>query len=959
MEKAGSLSRVKQLFSEVCDLPDLAARQQRLAELETDPALIERVLRMVEREQTGATTTRFSLPVAGMIASAVASGSELRPGDRLGAWTLQAELGAGGMGRVFLAERSDGHYRQRAAIKLLRGWSNAEALARLARERQILASLSHPHIARLLDGGATPMGRPYLVMEYVEGQAIDAYCRAQRLDLDATLALFAQVCDAVGHAHLQLVVHCDIKPSNVLVTPEGRAMLLDFGIAQLDGQDSVPGQSNALTPRYASPEQHAGAAATPASDIFSLGRLLDELLRAIEPPAPRGREWRAIVAKATASTPEARYLTVQALIDDLGRFRRHRPLNAVPRSAGYALAKLLRRRWPWALAGAAGLMMAVIFTLRVVHERDRAIEAEQVARSEAERAQRAERQAEADKQRAVKAEAEAVAAEADAVAQRDAARSAEQRALASQQQAKQEASANREVSDFVVGLFKDADPRETGRPDLPASVIVDKGRERIDAELRGQPALQASLKGVLGRVYENIGKPQTAAELYAQAAVMENANPLKEAQLRSRLAVVLGNENQNREAEVEARRALSLLQGRVPVDSLELAEAHNNLGMVLSNARRFDESRVHLQRSLEIKQARLGNDHADVASTLHNLGQLHRLAGDLAQAEDHYRRAMTIKLRRLGERNPSTLESMNGLAVTLAWQGQYEAAEALQRRLLELRRSVHGNDTIHVERTLNELASVLQDRGRPAEAIQRYQEALVILARVSTPRSMAQALLTNNLATAHEDAGDLVAAEAGYRESLAIRRERVGAEDLAALRLEHNLGRLLMRQGQLALAAPLLTHAAQGRIARLPAQHGEVMLTRLVLAELALRQGALDGARDELNRIASNQARLMPVQRAELWRQQGLLARAEGRTADAISAFEQAWTPGVDGRPPDHPARQRVTLDLAEALAAQGATARARGLVDGVWPALAAQPVSSALRQRGEALHQALATTPP
>lgn len=959
MEQTGSLSRVKQLFNEVCDLPDLTARQQRLAELETDPALIERVLRMVDREHQGASTTRFSLPVAGMIASAVASSSELRPGDRLGAWTLQAELGAGGMGRVFLAERSDGHYRQRAAIKLLRGWSNAEALARLARERQILASLSHPHIARLLDGGATPMGRPYLVMEYVEGQAIDAYCRAQRLDLDATLALFSQVCDAVGHAHLQLVVHCDIKPSNVLVSAEGRAMLLDFGIAQLDGQTGQPGESNALTPRYASPEQHAGAAATPASDIFSLGRLLDELLRAVEPPAARGREWQAIVAKATASMPEARYLTVQALIDDLGRFQRHRPLNAVPRSMRYALAKLLRRRWPWVLAGAAGLVMAAAFTLRVVHERDRALEAEQTARSEAERAQRAEQRAEADKQRAVKAEAEAVASEADAVAQRDAARDAEQRALAAQRQAQQEAAANREVSDFVVGLFRGADPRETGRPDLPASVIVDKGRERIDAELRGQPALQASLKGVLGRVYENIGKPQTAAELYAQAAAMENTRPLKEAQLRSRLAVVLGNENQNREAEVEARRALSLLQGRVPADSLELAEAHNNLGMVLSSARRFDESRGHLQRSLDIKLARLGPDNADTATTLHNLGQLHRLRGDLAQAEEHYRRALAIKERRLGERNPSTLESMNGLAVTLAAQGQYAQAEALQRRLLELRRAIHGSDSIHVERTLNELASVLQDSGRPGEAVQRYQEALAVLARVSGPRTMAQALLTNNLATAYEDLGDWVAAEKGYRDSLAIRRERVAPDDQAILRAEFNLGRFLFKQGRRAEARVLLAHAAQGRIARLPPQHGDVAMVRMALAELDLSEGDLDAAHAQLDPVLPHQESLARPLRADLLRLRGLLARAEGRSAEALDAFERAWTPGADGRPPDHPARQRVTLDLAEALAAQGATQRARGLVDGIWPALAAQPAASLQRQRGEALRLGLAQAPP
>ena len=240
-------ARVKTLFNEVCDLDDPAAQQQRLEALEPDPALRSRVLTMLAADRDEA--TGFSAPLAALKAAALeAEAPELRPGDRLGAWTLSAELGHGGMGRVYLAERSDGHYRQRAAIKLLLGWSTPDALAQLARERQILASLNHPHIARLIDGGTTPRGRPYLVMEYVDGQRIDRYCDEQGLGLDARLGLFEQVCNAVAHAHRQLIVHCDIKPGNVLVGTDGRAMLLDFGIAHLDGQDGDgPGASAGLT----------------------------------------------------------------------------------------------------------------------------------------------------------------------------------------------------------------------------------------------------------------------------------------------------------------------------------------------------------------------------------------------------------------------------------------------------------------------------------------------------------------------------------------------------------------------------------------------------------------------------------------------------------------------------------------------------------------------------------------
>lgn len=364
-------ARVKALFNAVCDLEDPAEQYAQLQAQEADESVRRRVWAMLEADRAEATA--FSAPVRALKEAALeAEAPELKPGDRLGAWTLSAELGHGGMGRVYLAERSDGHYRQRAAIKLLLGWSTPDALAQLARERQILASLNHPHIARLMDGGTTPRGRPYLVMEYIDGQRIDRYCDEQRLGLEARLALFEQVCTAVAHAHRQLIVHCDIKPGNVLVGADGRAMLLDFGIAHLDGQDGDDSSASAgLTPRYASPEQQAGEAATPASDIFSLGRMLEELLRPLAPLARR-RELDAIVAHATEAEPSNRYLDVSGLLADLRRFRGHLPLAAVPRSPRYVAGKWLRRRWPWVLVGSAMAAGTAGFTLSLIAQRDRA-----------------------------------------------------------------------------------------------------------------------------------------------------------------------------------------------------------------------------------------------------------------------------------------------------------------------------------------------------------------------------------------------------------------------------------------------------------------------------------------------------------------------------------------------------------------------------------------------------------
>jgi serine/threonine-protein kinase len=364
---AGDYARIKALFNAVCDLPDIAAQHAALAAQGADAATAERVLALLGH---GAAQTRFAAPVAA--AAARWLDQELAPGDRLGAWTLEHEMGRGGMGRVFAARRSDGHYEQRAAIKVLLGYTGSEAQQRLMRERQILASLEHPNIARLLDGGTTPAGRPYLVMEFAEGQPIDRHAEAQRLDLDARLQLADAVCEALAYAHRNLVIHCDIKPGNVLVDADGRVRLIDFGISRLEGEADGEAGAPAMTPGYASPEQQAGRAPGVASDIYSLGRLLQELLAPLRGRHRRGHELDAVVAKATAPDPALRYHSVAALQIDLQRLRAHLPVEALPQTVAYVTGKLLQRRWPWALAATAALLMAAGFTVRVVQERNEA-----------------------------------------------------------------------------------------------------------------------------------------------------------------------------------------------------------------------------------------------------------------------------------------------------------------------------------------------------------------------------------------------------------------------------------------------------------------------------------------------------------------------------------------------------------------------------------------------------------
>jgi serine/threonine-protein kinase len=892
---ASDYARVKALFNEVCDLPDAAAQRARLAELGASAALAERVIALAGFDEQA---TRISAPVAGMLASAAAP--ELQPGERLRAWTLLAELGRGGMGQVFLAERSDGHYQQRAAIKLLRGLGGALAPEQLARERQILANLNHPHIARLIDGGATPAGQPYLVMDYVDGERIDSYLAALQPGLDATLALFTQVAEAVAYAHRQMVVHCDIKPGNVLVGTDGRAMLLDFGIAQLqDQRGSTETGPQALTPRYASPEQIAGAPATAASDIYSLGRMLDELLRLLRPPAPRENEWQAIVAKACAHRPQDRYLSVDALLADLRRFRSHRPLQALPGQRLYRAAKFVRRRWPWLLVAGGAAALSLAFTLRLVQERDRALAAELLAQQEAETA--------------------------------------------------------RQVGDFLVSLFEGADPRHGGNAELSAASLVDRGRERLDSELAGQPQLQASMKGVLARVYENMGRPRNAVSLYEQALAMEqarpDADPLRRAALLTRLAVTLSNDSQGARAVPLAREALALRQARLPADALELAETHNNLGLVLVRVGALPEAREHLERALEIRRARHGEQHLDVAIALQNLGLLESRAEQPQLAEQHYRQALAIKQRLLAPEHPSMLVARQNLASALLALGRADEATTLLTEVLAARRRLHGPDSAEVGSALNELGVALQDGGRLREALSTYGQALALDERIAGRSPASIAIVVNNLGTALEDLGD-PAAEQRYRESLALRRSQLKPDDPSVARAEHNLGRWLMRAGQLDEAGPLLRQAAQTRRARLPATHNERADSAMVLAELALQSGDSAAAQAELALVVPDQLR--PPRRIALLRMQGLLLAAQGRKDEALQRLAAALQQARQQLHADHPQLLRLRLDLARLQIGAGQAAQARATLADAAKALAELHAQAPQRRVATALLTAL-----
>ncbi len=701
-------ARSKLLFDALADLPDATAQWQALQNADADEALRNDVWALLQAHRK---TTRIGAPIAAVSRGWQPPAEPLKAGDRLGPWLLKGDLGEGGMGRVMRAERADGAYAQQVAVKLLRGHADADSLARLTRERQILAGLRHPHIARLLDGGSTPAGQPYLVMELVDGAPIDRWCERHGSNLTARLALFGQVCDAVAHAHARLVVHCDIKPNNVLVDSESQVRLLDFGIARLT-QGDTPDATPALTPAYASPEQLAGATPGTASDIYSLGLLLQLLLASHWPAGLRGQALRAVLGRALADDPAERYATVGELQADLHRLQQARPVRAWPAGPGrrrYVAALALQRHWLALLAATGTVAMAGAFTWSLAQQREN-------ARREAEAAQ--------------------------------------------------------QISRFVIRLFEGADSHNGAlrAADTPVRELLDRGHAQLQRELQDQPAQRARLLDVLGTVYENIGQLDAAARAYREAIVLEAAaGPARHAQeaaLQYKLAFTLNRQGRYEAAAAAAERCMALRQAHADTPAINMADAHNAVGMTLTNLGHSAAARPHLERALAMRRAEHGDTHNRVAQQHSNLALWALKAGRLQQAEEQARRAVAI-----GQALPA-LPSMQHwrlmlLARTLMAQQRLDEAEPLLREAVGLARKRFGADATDVHRVLRELGLLQAQRHDWPAAVATYREALAAAEQGGDTGNPVHALTLSRLAVALAALGDASGAEAAHRQALA------------------------------------------------------------------------------------------------------------------------------------------------------------------------------------------------
>ena len=706
-----------------------------------DPAVGALLRRLVAN--AAATSGRADTPAESLVGQALGTTEDpdLAPGTAVGRWLIVRRRARGGMATVYEAERADGAYEQRAALKVLRrGLDTEDLVRRFLVERQILSSLTHPNIARLLDGGSTGDGRPFLVMELVEGEPITVWADARGLDLERRLELFLGVADAVHAAHRQLVVHRDIKPSNVMVDAEGRVRLLDFGIAKLlEGEPEVTAVgARALTPEYASPELLHGKPITTASDIYQLGLLLHELLSGQRPETGKtpGRPSRVvqgtgnarlarrlegdldlILGTALRPEPEARYPSVDEFAADVRRHLRRLPVHAHPESASYRFRKFLRRN-PVFLPGASVAVLALGAFIAVLALQNQRLERE-----------------------------------------RNAAEAANRR--------------SQETQAFFVDLLRSPDPyapadAERGRA-ITVVEALQLGAARVDDEIQGDPLLRASLLGTIGSVLGSLGQWADARTVIEESVTLRAANgDTLSADFSTELGLLggmIGGLDQVDSALSVARRRLALERARSPLVPVLLGEAltgmSDRLGPVDPSAAlthqeeavqvlraedgrrlgsalktladrynsvgRHSDATAMARRAVAVLDTALGPEHPTTAMAVHSLGQALGSAGEYDEAAEHLARSLRTFEAHLGPAHPFTLSMRGNYGVFLLNSENPAAAEPVLRLLAEDLAKVPGPPTRVQGNTLQNLAVALLRQGRLVEAEGFIREAEVVL----------------------------------------------------------------------------------------------------------------------------------------------------------------------------------------------------------------------------------------
>jgi serine/threonine-protein kinase len=843
--------RVQEIFGHAAELAPLA-RDAYLSEQVGDDDELRREVESLLAADSVSEEFLEQPALPGRISQILAAGPSEKVEGRIGPYRLLRKLGEGGMSRVYLAVRDDGFQRLVGLKVIRRGLKSEDLLHRFRTERQILAGLDHPNIAKLLDGGSTEDNLPYFVMEHIDGIPVDEYCDRNRLTVFQRLQLFLDICAAVQYAHQNLVVHRDIKTSNILVTADGSAKLLDFGIAKLlkPEQFPVPVELTAtmmrpMTPFYASPEQIQGRTITTASDVYSLGVLLYKLLTGHLPYQIEARTPRE-VERAVVDTPPERPSTAISRVETLparGDDEQETTISAETVSRARSVQPHQLKR---ILTG--DLDTILLAALRKEPQRRYGtVEqfAEDVRRSLAGLPVRAHKDSLGYRARKFVQRNRVPIGVAATIAvllvgfavtmARQASRIALERDAAQRERDRAE-----QVVTFLQEIFRVSDPHEEGGKSITAREILDSGAQRVSRELRDQPEVQATLMQAIGNVYRNLGLYDLAEPLLREAlsirrSVLGDDHPAV-AQSLNNLGVVLRQRGDYDGAEPLFNEALERRRQLYPEgDHPDLAESLNNLALLYQERGRYPVAEGLLREAIAIQRTVSGGSGAELASLLANLGILLTEVGEWAGAEPPFREALDLRREALGEDHALVADSLNDLGVFLGIQGDLESAEELLREALAMRRRSLNQDNPTLAESINNLGRLLREKGDFAGAEELYREAIAIREHQLGRDHRLVAIHIHNLGQVLQAQGKLAQAEVQLRDSLAIRIRLLGEEHNDVGVSYMALGDLLVEQGRAAAAEPLIHKAIASLAATLPPNHWRISQAESTLGSCLTR----------------------------------------------------------------------------------------------------------------------------
>lgn len=858
--------RLQDLFSRATDLPPQEREAFVTKEAGDNIALRTEVLELLACDH-GAGTGPLTNALGAAIDNTTRDRRRAAIGQIVSNYKLVSVLGHGGTGTVYLAERADRQYSAQVAVKIIDTPAlHGELGQRFRAERQILASLNHPNIARLIDAGETDLGQPYLIMEYVHGEPLDRYCDRQGLDLRARLNLFLEICSAVQYAHQNLIVHRDLKPANILVAADGTPKLLDFGIAKLlDAGDAASVlaltrmNDRLLTPEYASPEQILGRPVTTTSDVYALGVVLYELLTGLRPyavpssasqlelerticisdpsrpsaavrkaavgsaessaqigtiAANRGLSVEklerrlqgdidAIVMRALRKEPQHRYGSAEQLADDIRRYLAKEPVHARQGNWAYYSNRFIRRH---AFGVSAGLTFAVFLAAFAI---------------------------------AMSVQTQRIAAERD--------------------RAEVEGERAERVSEFMLNVFSASDPFVSQGKEFSARDLLDQAARTIRNDLNQHPEVRARLMEGIGRAYRRQNEFQMSVSLLKEASRLREGLPdedgTKQTSVLAELAFAHYQAGNFEEADRTLRKALEIAERSSNAHTPAYAKLLGDLGRVKHQTGDIATARVYLEKSLQLSQEILSPADTAIADVLLTLSSIHMWESDLDAAEKRARESLAIYTQSVPEQYPDRVLAQSVLADVLIAKDDLAGAEALLQRSLAAQRILYGEASSQVAATYDSLAQVRRAQGRWTDAEEYARRAIASQTDALGNDHFMTGYFHSSLAVLLFKQGRYSAAEQEVRHSLDIYARTLPPDHQYVAASEHFLGEIMLTTNRLKDAETLLSAAmhrwertspASSRAARSASALGEALyrMGRFNDAEKYLVEGYVGLARD-------------------------------------------------------------------------------------------------------------------